>query len=165
MNAPWGIGVLPNCFPCPSGFIRFITDEEDTAMKISALLLSLLLATTLTACGKKEEPKTAEAPPAAGPEVAPPMPMAPSEGVAGSMANTNDAQGLFAAKCAGCHGKTGEGVGDNPKLVGLTSDQIKSKLMDYKAGKTLGPKTAIMASMAKGLSDEQINALASYLGE
>ncbi len=134
-------------------------------MKTTPLLLALLLATTLTACGKKETPKPAtEAPQAAAPAPTPPPPMA-AEGASAPTGGNTDAQALFASKCSACHGQTGEGVGGNPKLTGLTADQIKTKLMDYKAGKTVGPKTAIMAPMAKGLTDEQINALASYLGE
>lgn len=76
-----------------------------------------------------------------------------------------EAKAVYAAKCAVCHGKTGEGMGTNPKLVGLSVADIESRLNDYRAGKQMGPDTAIMAAAAKSLSDEQIAAIAGFLGE
>ena len=143
-------------------------------MKTTPLYLALALSLTLAACGK-EQPAApaAEAPaPAASGDVAgPPMPMDPSQGVAGhvegTVADTSGMGGhdLFAAKCASCHGETGEGLAGNPKLAGLSKADIQSRLTDYRAGKQMGPKTAIMAAMAKPLTDEQITALAGYVGE
>jgi mono/diheme cytochrome c family protein len=41
--------------------------------------------------------------------------------------NAREGRGIYNAQCAGCHGLRGEGVGDNPPLVGgretLTTDQ------------------------------------------
>lgn len=145
-------------------------------MKTSHLLLALLLAASLTACGEKKAPETpAEAP---ADSMAPPVPMAPEEGVAGHVEGlvpeaaapaaagaAEDGHGLYTAKCVTCHGPTGEGVGKNPKLAGLKVADIKARLADYRAGKQMGPQTAIMAATAKTLSDAQIDALASYIGE
>lgn len=139
-------------------------------MKPTPLFLSLLLVLTLAACGqdKPAEP-AAEAPADTAPMAGPPMPMDPTQGVAGHVegvaAAGDDAHAIYAAKCASCHGQTGEGLAGNPKLAGLSRADIQSRLTDYRAGKQLGPKTAIMAAMAKPLTDAQIAALASYLGE
>lgn len=136
-------------------------------MKTNALLLTLVLSLAMAACGQKQEPESAApaetAAPAAAMEASPTVPESP-EAVA-SADGSVDAQGLYASKCASCHGATGEGVADNPKLAGLTRADIESRLKDYRDGKQRGPKTAIMASMAKSLTDEQITSLASYLGE
>ncbi len=130
------------------------------------LLLSLVLPLALAACGK-EEPAQAPAP---AETAAPAMPAepeaaAPAESTASDAGPGVDAHGMYAAKCASCHGDMGQGVAGNPKLAGLSPADIESKLKDYRAGKQMGAKTAIMASAAKRLSDEEISALAAYLGE
>ncbi|WP_294948643.1 c-type cytochrome [Sulfurivirga sp.] len=65
-------------------------------------------------------------------------------------------------QCVGCHGPNGGG-GVGPKLAGQSAEEIKAKLHDYKAGKQRGPQTAMMAPMAQGLSDEDIEAVAQYI--
>jgi len=66
-----------------------------------------------------------------------------------------DAQALFASRCASCHGELAEGKDGNPGLDKLSSADIQAKLEGYRSGQTMGPKTAIMAPMAKSLTDEQ----------
>ncbi len=135
-------------------------------MRKPALLWILLLGVGLTACGKKEEPNTMAEPAAPAPMAEAPAPAAAPEGGAMESASAGgevDAPAKFASTCAVCHGATGEGMGKTPSLV-LSRDQIKSKLMDYRAGKQMGAQTAIMAPIAKKLSDEEIEALANYLG-
>lgn len=141
-------------------------------MKPTPLFLVLLTALTLAACGqdKPAEPvEPAAQAPADTTVAAPPMPMDPTQGVAGNVegvvASGVNGHDLYAAKCASCHGETGEGLAGNPKLAGLSKADIQSRLTDYRSGKQMGPKTVIMAAMAKPLSDEQIAALASYLAE
>jgi cytochrome c553 len=136
-------------------------------MKANTLLLTLVLSLGLAACGQE---KQAESPapadtgvPVVPTEVETAMP-ADAPIVADATASV-DGKAVYAAKCAVCHGKTGEGKGANPKLLGLSVADLESLLMDYRAGKQMGPKTAIMASAAKSLSDEQITAIAGYLGE
>ena len=139
-------------------------------MKLTSFLLSFVLALTLAACGKdKPVEPVAEAPADTAALAGPPMPMDPNQGVAGhadaaAVAGV-DGHDLYAAKCLSCHGATGEGLAGNPKLAGLSKADIQSRLTDYRAGKKLGPKTVIMAAMAKPLSDGDIAALAAYLGE
>ena len=138
-------------------------------MKPTSLFLALALALTLAACGKDKpaEPQVAPADTAVG--MAPPMPMEPSQGVAGNVegvaAEGVDGHDLYASKCVSCHGETGEGLAGNPKLAGLSKADIESRLTSYRDGKQMGPKTAVMAAMAKPLTDAQIAALATYLGE
>ena len=135
-------------------------------MKTTSALLPFVLALALTACGKKEEPAPAvapaEAPPAPAAVPAQPAEAPPAPGATGEMV---DASALYASTCAKCHGELGEGVDDNPKLVGITKATVAAKLRDYRDGKPLGPKTLLMAPVAKNLSDAQIDALASYIGE
>ncbi len=141
-------------------------------MKPTPLFLALVLSLTLAACGKDKPAEPAAAVPAdTATTAAPPMPMEPGQGAAGHVdvaaagAIAESGHDLYAAKCIGCHGGSGEGLAGNPKLAGLSNADIQSRLTDYRAGRKLGPRTAIMAGMAKPLSDAQIAALASYLGE
>lgn len=72
---------------------------------------------------------------------------------------------IYVARCLNCHGDVGQGMGGNPKLAGLTRPDVGARLTDYRDGKTRGAKTALMAPAAKDLTDVQIAALASYIGE
>jgi cytochrome c553 len=69
----------------------------------------------------------------------------------------------YASNCASCHGMNGEGAGIFPKLAGKPADEVASKLAAYKAGKQVGPNTAMMAPMAAGLSDADIANLAAHI--
>ena len=65
-----------------------------------------------------------------------------------------------AAVCAGCHGTNG--VSDNPawpSLAGQQKDYLVASLKAYRDGKR---KNEVMAGMAKGLSDADVDALAGY---
>ncbi|MDG4811866.1 c-type cytochrome [Hydrogenovibrio sp. 3SP14C1] len=64
--------------------------------------------------------------------------------------------------CVGCHGAAGEG-GVGPKLAGQDASAIKAKLHKYKAGEQVGPMTSMMAPMAAGLSDADIENIAAYV--
>jgi cytochrome c553 len=90
------------------------------------------------------------------------MPPPPADAATADVAT--DAAGHYMQHCASCHGKTAEGVGDFPSLAKLDRATIDARLRAYRAGETVGPKSAVMAPMAKTLSDEQITALATYLG-
>jgi cytochrome c553 len=114
------------------------------------LIIAALLAIGLTACGKQEEAKTeaAPAPVAAAPEAAPAAVDGPAK---------------YTASCASCHGANGQGVAAFPKLVGLTADVVKSRLADYKAGKQVGPQSAVMMPIASMLSDAEVDGLAAHI--
>src|SRR5438105_271257 len=62
--------------------------------------------------------------------------------------------------CAACHGADGNSASaDFPKLAGQYQDYLASALHQYKSGKR---KNAIMAGMAAGLSDAEIENVAAY---
>jgi cytochrome c553 len=137
-------------------------------MHIHPALTTLLTLSLLTACGGKEEP--APAPEATAPVAAP----AP-EPVASPVADTPDANAtdspvamevsvLYTARCASCHGDLGQGLAGNPALNKLNAGDTRARLEAYRAGQTIGPKSAVMIPMAKNLSDTEIQALARYLG-
>ncbi|MDG6778439.1 c-type cytochrome [Thiomicrorhabdus sp. zzn3] len=82
----------------------------------------------------------------------------------GTAAHAGDAAAGQAAyaTCAGCHGGAGEG-GVGPKLAGQAAADISAKLHKYKAGEQVGPMTSMMAPMAAGLSDADIENIAAYV--
>lgn len=140
----------------------FEPSERTTLMNSNAFLIALSLCLTLSACGKDKPEAAAVSDVAAPPPVAvEQLPLAEGE-VTGELQSGYD---IYVAKCINCHGDIGQGVGDNPKLAGLTRIDVSARLRVYRDGKTLGPKTAIMAPAATGLSDGQILALAYYVGE
>lgn len=115
----------------------------------------------LGACG--EGAKEASAPDAAA-EAAPPT-AADAAALADAAATAgDDASTLYARVCAACHGETAEGVGDFPSLAKLSHADIDARLRAYRAGETVGPKSALMKPIAEPLSDTQIANLATYLG-
>lgn len=64
--------------------------------------------------------------------------------------------------CAACHGQRGEG-GIGPSLLGKPSDYLYSRLMQYKAGETVGPQSALMWGQVANLSSEDLRALSEYI--
>ena len=64
-----------------------------------------------------------------------------------------------ATVCLGCHGPSGEGNGQFPRLAGQHPDYLAQQLSHFKNGsRTNGPMQAI----AGNLSDEDIKALAAF---
>lgn len=62
--------------------------------------------------------------------------------------------------CSSCHGGDGNSViPENPKLAGLVAGYITKQLSDFKHGLRKNPT---MSTMAATISEEEINALASY---
>lgn len=133
-------------------------------MKSFHIATSLFLLATLAACGDSGEPngKTdtaqAESPAQAANNPADILAALPPE---------DQPYGLdvYTAKCMQCHGNLGQGIDNNPALAGLTRSAMQQKLLAYRAGKTLGPQTAVMAEAVAGLSDAEIAAVSIYAGE
>ena len=65
----------------------------------------------------------------------------------------------MAAACASCHGDQGRAEVGMVSLAGANKDEVLKKMLDYKTGKQ--PST-IMQQLAKGYSDDQLAAMASY---
>ena len=65
----------------------------------------------------------------------------------------------LAATCANCHGTNGMSVQGMPNLAGQQRAYLVQQMQDFRTGKR--PAT-IMHQLAKGYTDEQIEALAAY---
>jgi sulfide dehydrogenase cytochrome subunit len=65
----------------------------------------------------------------------------------------------WAASCANCHGTNGQAQPGMESLAGASEQDIVKKMQDFKAGRK--PAT-LMHQLAKGYSDEQIQAIAAY---
>lgn len=66
-----------------------------------------------------------------------------------------------AGMCLGCHGNNAQGMGMVPKLAGQQPQYLAKQLHDFKKGARKAPQ---MNAMAQNLSDDDIKALAAYLG-
>jgi cytochrome subunit of sulfide dehydrogenase len=66
----------------------------------------------------------------------------------------------LAAACASCHGTNGVSQPGMPSLAGMERSTLTQRMQDFRAGKR--PAT-IMHQIAKGYTDEQIEAIAAYL--
>ncbi|MEW9699876.1 cytochrome c [Paenibacillus sp. SI8] len=115
-------------------------------MNKTFLCLSLLLAVSLSACGKSN---TTPSPSASG------TPAATSSGAASKA----DAQTVFKANCVSCHGANLEGlVGPSLQKVGgkLSKDQIASLITNGKGA---------MPSFKGKLTDDEITSVATWLAD
>ncbi|MEW6133446.1 MAG: c-type cytochrome [Pseudomonadota bacterium] len=134
----------------------------------NTLLVAALFVAGLSACGQKEETAQTEATPAPAPAPEAPAPAPAAEAPAAEAAApaAGDAAAgaaKFAASCASCHGAKGQGMGTFPKLAGLSADLFKSRMADYKAGRQVGPQSAVMMPIASMLSDAEVDNLAAHI--
>lgn len=67
---------------------------------------------------------------------------------------------LLASNCFSCHGPRGMSGTDIPKLSDLSKDKIVDSFKKFRAGAL--PAT-IMDRIAKGYTDEQVDAIAAYI--
>lgn len=67
--------------------------------------------------------------------------------------------------CASCHGPAGAGVPTAvyPRIGGQHSTYVALQLRAYKAGTRANDPAAMMRTIATGLSEEEIDAVASYI--
>jgi cytochrome c553 len=82
--------------------------------------------------------------------------------------NTPDALAAGREKfvqCASCHGADGRStvVPQYPKIGGQTAAYVVNALKAYRDGRRLGTYAAMMAAVAKPLSDADITSLAAYV--
>jgi len=80
-----------------------------------------------------------------------------------AFADAASGQSTYAGKgCIGCHGVGGKSVvATYPSLTGKDAAFIKQNLTDFRSG---ARQNAVMNAMAAGLSDDDINNLADYIG-
>ena len=80
-----------------------------------------------------------------------------------SWAQTNTPDPLqvrsWAAGCANCHGTQGRAEPGTVSLAGVNKDDLVKSMQDFKTGRR--PAT-VMHQLAKGYTDDQITAIASY---
>jgi cytochrome c553 len=63
--------------------------------------------------------------------------------------------------CASCHGEAGEGAGPFPRLAGQHAEYTVRQLQEFRT--KLRPYAVIMSGFVKGLSNEDMSAVAEYL--
>ena len=66
---------------------------------------------------------------------------------------------MLSASCAACHGTDGESPDSIPTIRGKSAEYIADKLRAYKAGKD---NPTVMNRLAKGYSEEEIDAIAAW---
>ena len=79
----------------------------------------------------------------------------------GGTAIAADASGGLATACSSCHGLAGRSAGAIPPLAGLSPPEIAQLLRQFRSGERQG---TIMARIAKGYTDQQIDDLAASFG-
>lgn len=68
---------------------------------------------------------------------------------------------MLANTCAGCHGTNGASVGDiMPIIGGMEKEYLIEVLLEYKTGER---DSTIMGRIAKGYSENELKAIASYI--
>lgn len=85
--------------------------------------------------------------------------ISPTWFVPAALAQTPQPGRDLAAACANCHGTNGASAHGMPYLAGQSKGYIVERMQEFRAGRR--PAT-IMHQIAKGYTDEQIEALASY---
>ncbi len=73
------------------------------------------------------------------------------------------AETMYAENCAQCHGRTGRGLASFPRIAGNDAAYIANRLMQYRAGETVGPNSPLMWPVAGPLSDREIADLAAFV--
>jgi cytochrome subunit of sulfide dehydrogenase len=78
---------------------------------------------------------------------------------AGAQAPSTSGRNLAAA-CANCHGTNGASRGGIPSLAGRDRWELVRLMQDFRSGKR---QATVMHQIAKGYTDEQVDAIAAYL--
>jgi cytochrome c553 len=64
--------------------------------------------------------------------------------------------------CVTCHGPSGLGVGEFPRLAGQQASYIKSQLLAWQSGTRKGDLDGVMHNIATKLTPSEIDALSQY---
>lgn len=79
------------------------------------------------------------------------------------MAGDVDIGKAGATVCAGCHGMDGKSTAPGfPSLAGQDFEYLRRQLINFRNKSRTGGQSSIMYGMAGGLSDEDIDNLATY---
>lgn len=84
--------------------------------------------------------------------------------VSGSIAGTTQASSLakaqyLAATCANCHGTNGQAQGSAVSLAGYDAAKLVETMKAFAAGQR---EATVMHQLAKGYTDDQLKAMASF---
>lgn len=77
--------------------------------------------------------------------------------------DTSAGEKIYKNVCKNCHGPKAQGMASFPRLSDKDAEYLSTRLVQYRAGEKIGPNSALMAPMAKDLSDEDIADLAGYI--
>jgi sulfide dehydrogenase cytochrome subunit len=80
--------------------------------------------------------------------------------VSGALAASSEAP-AGAAACSGCHPPTAQAETPVPPLAGRDPEQIASAMRAFRSGQR---PTTVMDRIAKGFSDDEIQAIAAWYG-
>lgn len=69
---------------------------------------------------------------------------------------------LATTYCSACHGLSGEGMGPNPPLAGISEDYFVRTMQAFREGKR---QSATMGALSSGLTDEQFHDMAAYYAQ
>jgi len=67
--------------------------------------------------------------------------------------------------CNTCHGNDGEGGGSYPHLANRAKGYLAYRLRQFRAGKASTPGEELMIGFASGLSDDDIDAVTTFLSD
>lgn len=132
--------------------------------KTSMTLLAVACALALSACGSEKAAEGEHAAEAAHASSSAGMPTGNIEAGKALASKKGAATGQA---CVDCHGADGNSPIDAtyPKLGGQYADYLEHSLQAYRSGDRGGSTTTdLMASQAKGLTDQQIADLSAYYG-
>jgi cytochrome c553 len=71
-------------------------------------------------------------------------------------------KGADVRPCNTCHTPSGMGQPESANIRGLNAEYFARQMTDFKTGARGGPRSAAMATFAKGLSDEEVKEIATY---
>lgn len=120
--------------------------------QLSTITVGLLTAWVISGCASQTEATQAAAAPAKAeaPKAAP-----KPQGVR--------SPSMLANTCAGCHGTDGASAGDiMPIIGGMEKEYLQLVLEEFKTGER---ESTIMGRIAKGYSDNELKAIASYMAD
>lgn len=75
-----------------------------------------------------------------------------------------DGKAIYTAKCQSCHGADGSKSLMSKPVKGLKAETVVAAMHGYKAKTYGGSKKATMENLAAAMSDQDIAAVAAYVG-